>query len=95
MHKLTALLLAAFHAAHRFSSNLAARFRAFLVSLHVANLRALLAKADARIKRLEGVAQYHKAAAAEADTMADEAARVAGNVQLFATREAAKVGAVL
>jgi hypothetical protein len=95
MHKLTAALLAAFGAARRVASNIASRFHAVLLDLHVSNLRALVARAEVRIGRFEGLVQYHKAAAAEADTLADEAARVAGNVAAAAEAEAAKHGASL
>lgn len=92
MHKLTAALLAAFGAAHRFASSVAVRIHALLIDLHVANLRAMVQRAEARAKRLVDMAVFHRAAAVEADTLADEAGRVADATALAAQAEAAKHG---
>lgn len=95
MHKLTAAILAAFNAAHRAFANASIRVRAFLVELHVANLKALVKRAEARVERILSVARYHRAAAYEADVMADEATRKADAVVAQATAEAAAHGATL
>ena len=92
MHKLTAALLSAFVAVKRTAANVSARIHAFLINLHIANLRALVARAEARVKRLIDVERYHKAAYIEAGKVADEAHADAQAVAAKVETEVAALG---
>jgi hypothetical protein len=95
MHKITAALISGFTAARRFASNVAVRIHAFLIDLHIANLRALVERAEKRVTRWADVARYHRAASLEATTRADEAQRTADAVAQNANAEAAAHGVTL
>lgn len=92
MHKITAALLSAFVSVKRVGANIAARIHAFLIDLHIANLRTLVTKAENRVKRLLGVAEYHKAAAIEATTVADGAQRKADAVTASVATQVSTLG---
>ncbi|KVO91159.1 hypothetical protein WL21_26520 [Burkholderia ubonensis] len=95
MHKLTAAMLASFAAVKGFSARIAARIHAFLVALHIANLRKLIENADKRVRQYDDLIRYHKAAGIEAESRADEAARAADTVKRTALIDAISHGATL
>lgn len=92
MHKITAALLAAFVSVKSVAANISARIHAFLINLHVANLRALVTRAEARIKRLLDVERYHRAAAIEAGKLVDDAVDARSAVAVKVETEVAALG---
>ena len=88
MHKLSSAVLAAYVAA-------VAALHSLLVRWHLANLRALVKKAEDRAQRFIDLKWYHYAQAKEADSFATDAQVQAAALHDQATQEAEALGAPL
>jgi hypothetical protein len=95
MHKITRAILAIFNAAHQAAALASLRVRAFLVDLHVKSLKAMVASAEARVRRFSNLAAYHRTQAYNAQIIAGNAAHAANQVLTKARTEADSHGATL
>ncbi|CAJ0901378.1 hypothetical protein R6138_04573 [Ralstonia thomasii] len=99
MHKISSAALAAYLAAveaTRKAFNTASiAVHAVLVRWHLANLRALVKKAEDRAQRFIDLKWYHYAQAKEADSYATDAQVQAAAAHDLATQEAESLGATL
>jgi len=95
MHKITASFLAAWAALHTAAANVSVGVRSFLVELHIANLKAMVKRANDRVTRLRRLRSYHEAAASSVNRLVYKAADAAVAVEDAAQEEAAKHGVTL
>ncbi|MGA3972405.1 hypothetical protein ACI2VT_16485 [Ralstonia nicotianae] len=99
MHKLSAVILAAYVAAvdrTRKALNAASvALHALLVQWHLNNLRALVRKSEDRVQRFLDLKHYHYAQTYEAAALVTDAEAQAAVVHDAATQEAQRLGATL